>query len=84
MLSHFDGSTLLLVLIAVGLVCLGFAIYANRGLAKRYTVRRITGTPDKPIARVVSRHYTEAQAVRARDDYNQHSMTKGLYTIHGR
>lgn len=84
MLSHFNGLTLLLALIAAGLVCLAFAIYANRGLTKRYTVRRITGTPDMPISRVVSRHYTMAKAELARDDYNSHSMSKGLYTIQGR
>lgn len=76
MFAHFDGLTLLFIIIIVALVCLSFAIYANRGISRRYTVRR--------GGRIVSRHWTFARATRAMDNYAAHSDGSGAYSIMGR
>ena len=76
MFAHFNGLTLAALIIVPGLVALGFAVYANHGITRRYTVRRGD--------RIVSRHWTFASATRAMVNYAAHSDGSGAYSIMGR
>lgn len=76
MFAHFDGHTLAALIIVPSIVVLGFAAYANRGITPRYTVRR--------GYHVVSRHWTEAKAHEALNEYALHNESPDVFTIQGR
>lgn len=73
MFAHFNGLTLAALIIVPALVILGFGIYANHGIKRRYTVRR--------GSHIVSRHWTESGAKAQLAELEIHASD--TYTIKG-
>ncbi len=80
MLAHINGLTLAGLIVVPLLVILGFAIYSNRGIRRRYRVTRVTGEGN---VRGVSRHYTNAGATRKCAEYAAYNASNDLYRVEG-